>query len=290
MQSNIRNEIIDISKKQKVGDIGFLKASKFDDLEEILVKRGKVSLVCDDFKKRTNPYFIMPDVKSIIVCLFSYHKKYPKKISSYAQGQDYHNVVKGKLLKIANPLIKYGYKAEVFCDNGDLSDRFLAMKCGLGFVGKNGMLINEKLGSEFFIGYIMTDCEFIYDVSLKNQMCIGCNKCIKACPGGAIGEDFGFNENLCISFLTQKKGELSKEEESIIRKSGYIWGCDICNMVCPYNENAPVTEIKEFMENDMDDISIDDNITNKEFKKIYAKKAFSWRGKNVILRNINLYK
>lgn len=290
MSLDIKSEIKRISLIEKAGDIGFLKAEIYDELRDVLKKRGKVSLTDDDIEKRINPYLIMPDAKSIIVCLFSYHARYKGNISSYAYGKDYHSVIKEKLIKISKPLADNGYKFKVFCDNGSLSDRFLAQKCGLGFVGKNGMLINKKLGSEFFIGYIITDCVMEEDKPLDEKVCIGCNKCISSCPGGAIGEYFDFNENLCVSYLTQKKGELTADEEKIIKKSGYIWGCDICNKVCPYNENAPYTDIDEFTKDTVYSLEIPDGISNKEFLKLYHDRAFSWRGKNVLIRNINLFK
>lgn len=290
MNFDIKSQIIKLSETQNAGDVGFLRAQVFEELKDILKKRGKVSLAEIDIEKRINPNLIMPGAKSIIVCLFSYHAKYMGNISSYAYGKDYHKVIKEKLIKISKPLLDNGYQFEVFCDNGSLSDRFLAKKCGLGFVGKNGMLINEKLGSEFFIGYIITDCEIDEDKPMDKKVCIGCNKCINSCPGGAIGEDFSFDENLCVSYLTQKKGELSDEEIQIIKKSGYIWGCDICNSVCPYNENAPYTDIEEFKSDTINSLDISDEISNKEFNNLYKDRAFSWRGKNVLIRNINIYK
>lgn len=286
----MKNRIKELLYSFGVSAVGVLRAQEFKDLHPILKKRGNVSLVEKDIEKRINPFLIMPDAKSIIVCLFSYHTKNKGNISSYAFGKDYHKVIEEKLKKASNLLEKSGYEALCFCDNSPLCDRFLAYRAGLGFVGKNGMLINEEIGSEFFIGYIITNCLIDSDKPLENTACIGCNRCINSCPGGALDEDFGFNENLCASFLTQKKGELAKEEKEIIKKSGFIWGCDICNTVCPYNQNAPITTIEEFKNDTIENLVIDDNISNREFREKFENRAFSWRGKNVILRNSKLFK
>ncbi len=275
-----------------ISELGIVKARVFDDYKEILRKRGSVSLAEPDAEKRTDPFLIMPQAKSIIVCLFSYHANINAKgnISSYAYGVDYHRVVKQKLEELAKPLIDSGYCAKCYTDTGALSDRHLAFCAGLGFYGKNGMLINEKLGSRFFIGHIITDCPIKEDKPLKNTICMGCGKCLKACPSGAIKDNFVFDEKLCASFISQVKGELSAMEQQIIIKSGYIWGCDICQDVCPYNIDLDQTSIGEFKEDLICNLEIDEDMSNREFKKKYKDRAFSWRGKDVLIRNINLLK
>ena len=105
-----------------------------------------------------------------------------------------------------------------------------------------------------------------------------------------MGEDFSFNENKCVSYLTQKKGELTGKEQEIIKKSGYIWGCDICQNVCPYNYTAQRTNIPQFFKNLVFDIEIDENMSNSEFGRKFSNRAFAWRGKNVLKRNIELFK
>jgi len=269
---------------------GVVRARKLTELREILEKRGSVSLCEPDIEKRINPFLLMPEVKSIIVCLFSYCLRRKTRVSEYAMGLDYHIVIKARLKKASELLKDKGYRAEVYADNAPLPDRYLAYLAGLGFFGKNGMLINEKYGSKVFIGYILTDCSIEEDKPLDNRYCVGCGKCTAACPGGAIGENFGFDEGRCVSYLTQRKGELSAVEAEIVKKSGYIWGCDICQNVCPYNYAAPVTDIDEFGKNTVEDILITDDMTNREFKERYGNRAFAWRGKGVLKRNTDLYK
>ena len=110
--------------------------------------------------------------------------------------------------------------------------------------------------------------------------------CIKLCPGGALTEN-GFDERKCVSYITQKKGELSEEEMNAIRNSGSVWGCDICQRVCPENKNKELTGINKFRENLILCIK-NEKISNREFKKKYAERAFSWRGKGVIDRNLSI--
>lgn len=281
----MKNKIILAAKSVGCSEIGIVRARKFFELTNILERRGRVSFVEPDYEKRINPFLIMGDVKSIIVCLFSYYNGQRGKISSYAHGKDYHPVIKEKLEKICDVLNEQGAKTLTLVDNSPLVERYLAYLCGLGFFGKNTMLINERLGSEFFIGCILTDFELDEDRPLDNDMCIGCNRCIEACPGGALQEGFLFDENKCVSFLTQKKGELTQEEKEIIKKSGYIWGCDKCTEVCPYNKNLPITGISEFKNELITDLEISEEMSNKEFKKMYGDRAFSWRGKSILLRN-----
>ena len=286
----MKKTILEQLALQGTSAAGVVRARRLSELREILKNRGSVSLCEPDIEKRIDPFLLMPEVKSIIVCLFSYCLRQNTKISEYAMGLDYHTVIKSRLGAVSEFLKDKGYLSEVYVDNTPLPDRYLAYLAGLGFFGKNGMLINEKYGSKVFIGYIMTDCELEADKSCNNAYCIGCNKCIAACPGGAIGENFGFDENKCVSFLTQKKGELTKGEAEIIKKSGYVWGCDICQNVCPYNYTAPLTELDEFCQSIIRDISIDDDMTNREFRERYGNRAFAWRGRAVLKRIIDLYK
>ncbi len=224
--------------------------------------------------------------KSCITCLFPYYFKDEKdgNISMYARGRDYHLVAKNILEKILSP---YTDNFEIFADIGPLDNIYVAQKSGLGIIGKNGLLINERLGSYFFIGYALTDLSIAPDSPLTFS-CLSCNLCIKECPGGALSEN-SFSIEKCASHISQKKGELKEEEISILKKSKLIFGCDICQKVCPMNKDKGSC-LSEFKKDRISTLKKEDliHLSNREFIEKYGDRAFSWRGKNVLLRNLDL--
>ena len=131
------------------------------------------------------------------------------------------------------------------------------------------------------------ESEIIHIGNKDVRGCLGCRKCIKACPTGALGE-CGTDGYKCLSYITQKKGELTQQEQELMRKCGTVWGCDICQDVCPHNADAEQTDIDEFREDLIDTLKLDSNISNKEFRRIYGKRAFAWRGKAVLVRNLEI--
>ncbi len=223
------------------------------------------------------------------VCLFPYFtgKKNMGNLSMYAYGKDYHAICADFLLKIADFIKEHfpSAKTEIHVDKGEGNDKEAAYLAGLGFYGKNTLLINETFGSFVFIGYVETDVILPPDSPLSAK-CLGCGKCEKACPGGAL-KDGKLDETKCASHISQKKGELSKEETEILKKSGLIWGCDTCQTVCPHNAATKITPIRAFSENHIYSLSYQDE-TNKEFLELYKDRAFSWRGKSVINRNLEV--
>jgi len=172
----------------------------------------------------------------------------------------------------------------IHCDTSPLADRYMAYLAGLGFYGKNNCFISPKWGSYVMIGTILTTLELEPDTPLT-QSCMECNRCITACLGQCLGHD-EFKFDTCKSYLTQKKGELTLEEEHIIAKTPLVFGCDVCQEVCPHNKDIPTTPIPEFQSVepyiDIDEL---DSLTNKEFKAKYGPRAFSWRGKKILMRN-----
>jgi len=286
----MKEQIIKLAGSIGITEAGIVQAGVFSDLGDILCMHKNTPMVPENIDERINPFLLMSDAKSIIVCLFPYYTTAPKgNISKYAYGEDYHYVTERKLSKVKALLESKGYKAQIYADNTPLNDRYLAYKAGLGFIGKNGFLINPLYGTYTFIGYIITDCPLTPDTPLENT-CMQCMQCIKSCPGGALSECGSFDAQKCLSYITQKKGELSEDEKNIIKKSGSIWGCDVCQDVCPHNKNVPVSPFEEFTKNIISDLELDGEISNREFKRNYAKRAFSWRGKAVLLRNLNIIK
>ena len=282
----LNDEIIKLSNKLGIDLVGFCKLEYFKDLETILLEKErsgyKTSFEVGDIDSKT---FKNSEYKSAIVMGISYSKlnvKNRKKdevyFSSVAVGTDYHIILKNKLKFISDYLIDNGYKSFIGVDNNIYNERFLAYKAGIGFLGKNGMIINEKYGSFIYIGIILTDALFKYSKAL-NKKCYECNKCIEACPTHAINDKY-INGSKCLSYLTQKKN-LSSNEEKYINEC--VYGCDICQNVCPYNKN--VNEIEaEF-------ININDflKMPEAEYKNKYENNSSFWRGKKIIDRNIKLY-
>ena len=222
------------------------------------------------------------------VCLFPYYVKHngPSNLSRYTWGTDYHLVINEYLEKLIEKLQKMNTSAQfsIHCDTSPLADRYMAYLAGLGFYGKNNCFISPKWGSYVVIGTILTTLEFEPNTPLE-QSCMGCNRCITACLGQCLG-NHEFKYDTCKSYLTQKKGDLTTEEKQIIAKTPLVFGCDVCQDVCPHNKNIPTTPIPEFQKIEPHiDINELEMLTNKEFKAKYGHRAFSWRGKKILMRN-----
>ena len=186
--------------------------------------------------------------KSAIVCLFPYYVEHkdPSNLSRYTWATDYHLVINEYLKKLIEKLqiINTDAQFSIHCDTSPLADRYMAYLAGLGFYGKNNCFISPKWGSYVVIGTILTTLELEPDTPLT-QSCMGCNRCITACLGQCLGLD-EFKFDTCKSYLTQKKGELTSEEEHIIAKTPLVFGCDVCQEVCPHNKDISTTPIPEF--------------------------------------------
>ena len=226
--------------------------------------------------------------RSAIVCLFPYHVAYegPTNLSRYTWATDYHLVVTDYLQRLVNELKTTAPDASfsIHCDTSPLADRYMAYLAGLGFYGKNKCFINPTWGSYIVIGTVLTTLEFEPNTPMADT-CVGCNRCITSCLGQCLN-DTEFNYATCKSYLTQKKGDLTDDEQAIIRKSPLLFGCDVCQEVCPHNKDLPTTPIIEFQSIepyvDVDEL---ESMTNKEFKAKYGHRAFSWRGKKILIRN-----
>ncbi len=240
-----------------------------------------------------NKTLIPENSSSVIVMLFPYfsHKIKRGNLSKYACVKDYHKVLK----EISQNLIKdlsEKYPQEdfvFFCDNSPVKEIEVAISCGLGVKGKNGLLINENFGSYCFIGTIITTLKLDDFKIHKEKICLSCGLCHKNCPGKAIS-DGKINIDKCLSHINQKKGDLSPSEEKLILESGYIWGCDICQDICPMNKNIFETYIPEFKEDIMENLFLEDilNLSNKAFCEKYMDRAFTFRGVSVLKRNLNI--
>ncbi len=243
---------------------------RFSDLDGLLECRAK-------FRLPQNP-------KSVIVYLFPYYLGEDfyenSNVSKYAVSEDYHNIAGDYLYKISQKL-KVDFpdnEFSFFCDNSPVKEADAAFLCGLGVKGRNSLLIHKDYGSYVFIGEIVTDLEF-FEYSLpEDRDCLNCGKCEKACLGEAIKKG-RVDKEKCFSHISQKKGELAEDEKKLFIKSDSIWGCDICQKVCPMNENIKPTPINEFYKTAKPRYETDDNI---------EKRAFAWRGEKVIKRNFEI--
>ena len=274
--------------------VGIAPIGPYGELEQILQVRMKNNHYTEFeetcLPKRINPRLTMADAQSIIVCLFPYYvgEEASGNIPKYTYSLDYHTLIHDKLAEIGNFLrsIIRGFQYQAFVDTGPLVERYLAYLAGLGFYGENSQLITDKYGSYVLIGYMLTNQPFEIDQPLQ-RTCLQCGKCIRECPGQAILGDFGLDSRRCRSYLTQKKGDLTVAEISIIKKNKLVFGCDVCQDVCPHNQKKTITPITEFRANIMSKLNYDELVTisNKEFKKRYGDRAFSWRGRKLIVRN-----
>ncbi len=270
-------------------DIGICKAEGFEEEREVIlaVNSSLKGFVEQDIEKRIYPSLTMPEAKSIISASFPYIKKMPVKdaglrvrVSMGAVGEDYHISLKRILEDMAHELEdKFNAACKVFVDTGPLSDRAVALKSGIGYIGKNGSLVSKNGGSGVFLGYILTDLELEKTDSVKED-CGSCKKCIISCPAGALSEE-GFCMEKCISYITQKKGMLTEKEMALMGTD--IFGCDVCHRVCPK------TRVTDEQINKDDIFPLAEEILaldNKGFKERFGNSAVSFRGRNIIRRNV----
>ena len=242
---------------------------------------------------RLNKELTLEGARSIIVIGLSYNTPRPQgqdpdlrgSLSKVSWGQDYHRVLEDKLRELALRLgesLDFNYKA--FVDTGPLIDRELARLAGLGYFGKNCSIINDRYGSFFAIGYIITDIEIANDRPLETT-CGDCDLCLRACPTGALEGPYRVNPKKCLSYLTQSK-EIA---EPMREKMGdRIYGCDSCQLACPKNRQVELSGEEAFMAwKTRGYVDIEELLTmsNREFKEKYGSMSGSWRGKNILKRN-----
>lgn len=205
--------------------------------------------------KRVDPRLLVDGSKSIISVALNYypHKKqdsHAPQFAYYAYGKDYHDVVKSKLKELFQFIqVRYpSISGRFFADSAPVLERFWAAQAGIGFIGKNSLLIIPGKGSFFFLGELIIDIELDYDTTISAN-CGSCTRCIDSCPTDAIVEPFRVNANRCISYQTiENRGELS--EFVALRLKNYVFGCDICQKVCPWNRLSTPHNTPEFMPNE----------------------------------------
>lgn len=283
----MKEEIIKISKNNNIDKIGFCSIKNLQIPYDKYKTQKKLDYRCSfqvgDLSDKTLTNEKYNIYNTAIVILVSYSKvdfsdKSTVSLSSCAYGKDYHLELKEKMEDICKYLKNKGHIYKTFVDNNPLDERLLAYNAGLGFFGKNNLLINEDIGSYFFIGEILTDA-IIEGDKIKNSKCISCDRCIEKCPTHALNENGILNAKRCLSYLTQSK---KVDENDYKYFNNCIYGCDICISVCPYNNKIKTIkndiDYEEFL-----------NMSDEEYKKKYSSNSSYWRGKKVLDRNINIY-
>jgi epoxyqueuosine reductase len=248
--------------KRRAGELGFLACGITDPspisdgerLDQWLASgyAGVMRYLHRQARKRKDPRLIVPEAKSVVVVLDNYYDGDADpgpapRVARYARGEDYHNVTRGRLEPLAEFLRSEGATiAHTFADSGPVPERALALRAGLGWIGKNTMLIRPGTGSFFFIGSVFTDLTLDQDRSETTDHCGSCTRCLEACPTGALVEPRLLDATRCISYLTiEQKGPIP--EPLAERLDGWVFGCDICNEVCPWNERfAEASSAEEF--------------------------------------------
>ena len=235
--------------------------------------------------KRQDVSLILEDAKSVISLGMNYYSEdefsnSPEfgKVSQYAWGKDYHLVMWEKLDQLITELkeIDPKFEAKSYVDTGPVMDKVWAKHGGLGWVGKHSNTINRQIGSWFFIATIITNYNFDSS-SIVTDHCGSCTACIDACPTDAIVEPYVVDANKCISYLTiENKGEIPSEFKN--KFEGWIFGCDICQDVCPWNKKfSTVTMVEEFRSTENKEIELTtvNKLTNSQFKKKYLSSPIS---------------
>ena len=258
---------------------------------------GEMGYLTRNKEKRYDPRLLVEGTKSIVTVLYNY---YPKqrlaeadnfKIAKYAYGTDYHDVLKRKMRQLLERIETQTGRLEnvrAFVDSAPVLDRAWAVRCGLGFIGKNTTLIHPKKGSFFFIGHLFLPIALETTGQPLPNRCGRCTKCLDACPTGALESPFHIDARKCISYLTiEYKGDLTGQDPTKFKD--WIYGCDICQDVCPYNrfslpntepEFQPSEKLLSMHKNDWK------NLNQADFGALFKHSAMKRAGYEGLKRNI----
>ena len=299
---DLKQELIEYSKEIGIDKIGFTTAAPFNELRNRLIQQQELNYQSgfeeSDIEKRVRPELIFEKPQSIISIALAYPSKLkdaPKSKKGERRGifcraswgTDYHFVLREKL-QLLEVFIKEKVPEALtksMVDTGELSDRAVAERAGIGWSGKNTSIITPEFGSYVYLGDMITNLPFEPDQPMEDQ-CGTCNKCIEVCPTGALVQGGQLDSNRCIAYLTQTKGFLPDEFRA--RIGNRIYGCDTCQTVCPKNKGIDF-HFHEEMEPDPELakplLKPLLAISNKDFKTKFGHVSGSWRGKKPIQRN-----
>lgn len=285
-------------------DCGISKAGFLREEAENLKKwlehnrHGEMQYMENHFEKRTDPRNLVDNAQSVISVLLNY---YPAKqqrsdsyhISKYSYGKDYHFIMKAKLRELMKFIKDHigEVSGRAFVDSAPVMDKAWAQRAGLGWIGKNTNLIHPKKGSYFFIGEVILDLELTPDTPIKDY-CGNCTKCLEACPTGALTKAYQIDASRCLSYLTiEKKGQLPEQLKGTTQD--WIFGCDICQDVCPWNKKAVPHQTEAFQPHpDLLSLTKTDwqKLSREHFKEIFRKSAVKRTKYDGLMRNIDFQK
>ncbi len=288
---------------------GFSKARRLVEEESRLEtwlkegRHGTMTWMENHFDKRLDPTLLVPGARSVVSVLCSYNQpetfssigggKNSPQISKYALGEDYHTVLKEKLFELFEFTRKVngGLEGRVFVDSAPVMDKTWAKLSGLGWIGKNSNLLNKKLGSFFFIGEMIVDAEFEYDQQVADH-CGTCTRCIDACPTEAIYEPMKVDGSKCISYFTiELREQIPTEYHEQI--GNWIYGCDICQDVCPWNRKAaPGSEKRLFANPEVlnKETNFWEELQLEEYRRMFKGSAVKRTKFSGLKRNITIVK
>lgn len=252
---------------------------------------GTMRYIHRQARKRKSPALVDQEAKSVVVILDNYYyddsteNAVPPRIAKYARGKDYHDTIGDRLEQLATRLRAGGAThTRCYVDAGPLPERELARRAGLGWIGKNAMLIRPGVGSFFFIGEILTDLQLEPDQAFETDHCGTCTRCIDACPTDAIVEPHVVDATSCIAYLTiEQKGPIPDELAS--KMEGWAFGCDICNDVCPWNEKFARQDGQDGQDGQVWQSL--DTMTEEEFAQRFAGTPFTRPGLRGMRRNLS---
>ncbi|MFN8407531.1 MAG: tRNA epoxyqueuosine(34) reductase QueG [Sphingobacteriaceae bacterium] len=280
--------------KQEAKKLGFLFCgiSKAEFLEEEAPRleswlkkdyHGQMKYMENHFDKRLDPRKLVEGAKSVISLALNYYtderqeSQDAPRISKYAYGSDYHDVIKDKLKQLMEVIRAYigDVHGRAYVDSAPVLDKAWAQKAGFGWIGKNANLLNKQFGSFFFLAELIVDVELEYDIAPTKDHCGTCTRCIDACPTDAIVGPYVVDGSRCISYLTiELKDEIPSEFKG--KMGGWVFGCDVCQDVCPWNRFSvlsreaafkPSHELLNMTQSDWQDI------TEEVFAKLFKKSA-----------------
>lgn len=258
---------------------------------------ASMAFLHDDIGKRINPSILFPGTRSVIVTGLNYYSELSQEknvpvIARYAYGADYHKVIKEKLNRIIERISEIAPKSssKAYVDTAPILEKAWAGRAGLGWQGKNSVVINRHIGSFFFLGIILTDLELEYDKPHAEDLCGTCRLCIDSCPVDAINENRTINAGKCLAFLTiESKEPVSHEFEDKLK--GRIFGCDICQDACPWNKNAKKHNTPEFeISAELSGMTIDQwkNLSEEKFKQLFGNSTIGRKKYELFMQNVTI--